>query len=487
MSADVLGRASTRLFERLPDRLFAPLASPNRHRYWALLCTLHQRRFGPDAPLQPIHGFAIRELVQDVEDELDAQDIWEAEQEITQDVTLPMRAYQVFHRFVDTGWLHVEKAGIERRVTMRPAVTQFLTQLVSFAETGPIFLSGKIRAIDMQIRQVIESDQAADLLGESAEQARRLLEHVRNTGTNVRELMQALGQELSTADYVRRFFSDYIERVFIADYRELRTKEHPLSRRQQILRAVDEIATTETHRRRLVQWYADKRANGNVPEGERRFERDIHRLQELSRIDEYLDRLDEEIRRANRRALAYLDYRLRSPRPIDQLAKHAIDAMLGDRRPTLGDPFPPGELVSVEALAEPRRQIERAPPTALRRVVPSEEQRARARLMLRAQDARSVTFPKLVRYVSEQLAGGNSVDSAALQGGSVANVRAVQALAALALAMSTRSPRLHLEARTLARGYRVDFDDAAQPMVAPIGSRGFVVSRTPPTKKGTPL
>jgi hypothetical protein len=27
--------AARLLFERLPDRLFAPLASPNRHQYWA--------------------------------------------------------------------------------------------------------------------------------------------------------------------------------------------------------------------------------------------------------------------------------------------------------------------------------------------------------------------------------------------------------------------------------------------------------------------
>ncbi len=95
----------------------------------------------------------------------------------------------------------------------------------------------------------------------------------------------------------------------------LRTKEHPLSRRQQIIRAVEELSSSETHRARLITWYATKRCAGDRHKADTLFEKDIHRLLELNRIDEYLDRLDDEIRRANRRALAYLDYRLRSLRP----------------------------------------------------------------------------------------------------------------------------------------------------------------------------
>lgn len=91
--------AATLLFERLPDRLFAPLSSANRHRYWALLCRLHEKRFGPDAPLPPSQGFSVREIVQDIEDELLTQDIWEAEEGYSPETPINIRALQVFHRF----------------------------------------------------------------------------------------------------------------------------------------------------------------------------------------------------------------------------------------------------------------------------------------------------------------------------------------------------------------------------------------------------
>lgn len=469
--------AATMLFERLPDRIFAPLSSANRHRYWALLCRLHERRFGPDAPLPPSQGFSAREIVQDIEDELFIQDTWETEEGDSPETSLNNRALQVFHRFEEAGWLRLEKHGVEKRVTMRPTVNQLLTILVSFAETGPVFLSGKIRSIDLNIQQVIEGKADGDTLSETAEQARHLLEHVRNTGTNIRDIMEALARETTTAEYVRRFFNDYIEQVFIGDYRELRTKEHPLSRRQQIIRAVEELSSSESHRTRLITWYETKRCAGDRHKAEILFEKDIHRLLELNRIDEYLDRLDDEIRRANRRALAYLDYRLRSLRPVDHLVKQAIAAALAGNLPAVSDPFPPGHMISGDRLAEPRKAVNRAPPSSLRRGLPSDTQIARAHIMLRAREARSMTPPKLAEFVIDHLAGADKVGSNNLSLSTIADVRAYQTLAGLGLAMSSDSRRLHLSATVMAKGFRVSLTDSTETDGELIVGRAFTIER----------
>ena len=469
--------AATLLFERLPDRLFAPLSSANRHRYWAILCRLHQNRFGPDAPLPPSQGFTVREIVQEVEDELLTQDIWEIEEGYSLETPINIRALQVFHRFVEAGWLRLEKFGVEKRVTMRPTVNQFLTLLVSFAETGPIFLSGKIRSIDLNIQQVIEGKADGDTLSETAEQARHLLEHVRNTGTNIRDIMESLNTETTTAEYVRRFFSDYIEQVFIGDYRELRTKEHPLSRRQQVIHAVEELSSSDLHRTRLISWYEIKRCAGDRNKAEILFEKDIHRLLELNRIDDYLDRLDDEIRRANRRALAYLDYRLRSLRPVGHLVKQAIATALADNLPAVSDPFPPGDMISGDRLAEPRKVTERAPPSNLRRQRPSEAQIARAHLMLRAREARSVTPPKLADFVVGRLAGADQMGSDSLALATISDIRAYQALAGLGLAMSSDSRRLQLFATAMAKGFRVTLADDTEPEEALVTGRQFTIER----------
>lgn len=447
--------AATLLFKRLPDRLFAPLASPNKQTYWGILCALYERRFGPDAPLPPSHGFTTRDITQDVEAELAIYDSWIDEDGATPETPLNIRAITISNRLHDCGWLRVDRHGVDKRISMTPTVSQFLGHLINFAETGPIYVAGKVRSIEANLREVVEKGADGASLSEAADQARNLLEHIRNTGTNVRDLMSALGKEETTTQYVRRFFSDFIEQVFIGDYRELRTREHPLSRRPQILHWAEELHSSEINRERLIAWYETKRFQGDRARAERQFERELQKLRDLQRIDDYLERLDDEIRRANRRALAYLDYRLRSIHPIDQLVDAAIERVLDSNEEAYDGPFPPGDLISPANLAEPRRQEAREKAAQLRETVPTEEDITRAKLRALARNVRMVNAPKLVEFVSRQLTGRSEVASDELQINSIADVRAYQTLLVLGAAMDSGSPDLQRQALAWMRGFRV--------------------------------
>jgi len=271
----------------------------------------------------------------------------------------------------------------------------------------------------------------------------------------VRDLMSALGTEETTAQYVRGFFSGFIEQVFIGDYKELRTREHPLSRRPQILHWADELHGNDQNRERLIAWYEARRFPGDRARAERMFERDVQKLRDLQRIDDYLERLDDEIRRANRRALAYLDYRLRSLRPIDEVVDVAIARILDSGTDVHDTPFPPGDLVSPVNLADPRRQETREKATQLRETIPTDEDLARAKLRALARNVRMVNVPKLVEFVSRQLLCRPAVASEDLQINSIADVRAYQTLLVLGAAMDSGSPDLQREAWAMMRGFRV--------------------------------
>ncbi|HMM24732.1 MAG TPA: hypothetical protein PKA36_07990, partial [Pseudoxanthomonas mexicana] len=84
--------------------------------------------------------------------------------------------------------------------------------------------------------------------------------------------------------------------------------DHPLARRSAILSMAQQIETGE-RRTALLAWYREHVGGGDAGRGSQRFARSLRRLRELDRIDEYLGRLDDDIRQANRRALAFLDYR----------------------------------------------------------------------------------------------------------------------------------------------------------------------------------
>ena len=444
------------LFKSLPDRLFGPLASQNRFQYWSLLCALFAKRFGPEAELPPSHGFPSRDITGDIADELQFQE-WSTEDEL-KDVTsatpLAIRAIAVFNRLRDAGWLRVDRVGVREMVTMPPAVAQFMNRLLEFAQTGPVFVSGKIRSIEVNVKLLLDEATDGASLQEAAKQTRALLEHVRIAGTNVRDLMRELGDVDATGEFVRRFFSDYIERMFIGDYKELRTREHPLSRRQEILTVIHQIQQTPAIRDRLITWYRQKQANDDPKRAEALFQRDIGKIEDLRRIDEYLDRLDDEIRRANKLALAFLDYRLRGTRPLDELVGHAIDSVIKHGAAAAEVlPCAPSEMIGPERLAKPRVSSQRAEPGELRKQVMSAEQEARSRLHLLARDRRNVNMPKLAAFVRDHLGGSKSISSTALPADSIEAVRALQVLLTIASANDSNSPFLKMNAKTMSSGF----------------------------------
>jgi hypothetical protein len=487
MAVSRITPASTALFQRIPDRLFSPLASTNRRGYWALLCHLHRRRFGPDAPLPPSYGFLQREITQEIEDHLGYADEWQPEDGEEPDTPPNIRAQGLFSRLVDVGWLRLEKYGVEKTVHMSPAVGQLLSQLIAFAETGPVFVSGKIRSIEAAVAQILKGEAGGDLLREAAEQCRNLLVHIRNTGTNVRDLMATIGAQSSTAQYVRSFFQDYISEVFIGDYQELRTREHPLSKRQQILEAVEQIDIEPEQRKRLLEWYVQRLAGGDTSRAQAAFERDLQRLYELSRIEEYLDRLDDEIRSANKRALAFLDYKLRAIRPIDQLLRQALDKILTRSERTQPPvAFGPDVLMGGARLAQPRKESARHAPSALRQTVISERTRAIGNMARRAQQRRTVTPVTLRAYAARVLEGTPVVSNADLPMDSLEDLRAYQALTSTAQALNARSRLTQMHARSAAPGLEMRYSATQLEEHPYLSTRPFKLSwRKRPTQATT--
>lgn len=451
MVVSPLGQSKA-IFERLPDRLFSPLASANRRHYWDLLCALYEKRFGADAPLPPSHGFSSRDIHKDIEEELILMSEWEDEAAGDVDNTVQARAAQIFVRLRETGWLRTERYGVREMITMAPTVAQFLGRIIEFAQTGPLFVAGKVRSIEANLMVIVNGGADGDSLQEAAAQARNLIEHVRNTSTNVRDIMGSFSVEMTTAQYVRRFFTEFIERVFIGDYRELRTRDHPFSRKSEIVKTAEELQANETQRKRLTAWYAEKRCGGDAHRAEAMFERDIGRILDIQRIDEFLDRLDEEVRRANRRALAFLDYRLRSIRPVDVLVNQAIASVLAHPDAISINGFAPGELVSSARLAQPRKEIVKPVQGPLRSQAMSLREEALASLRIQARNRRLVTPPKLAEYLREQFGDDSTIGTDELQAASIEEVRMLQVLHAAAMGLASQSNSLRANAMVLARG-----------------------------------
>src|SRR5690606_14776915 len=178
------------------------------------------------------------------------------------------------------------------------------------------FVSARMRSIELQLQQVAGGKAAGDALDEAADQSRRLPVSLSSMSLQARDLMPGLSTAAPAAQFARHASGRYVSAFSIGDYAELHKADHPLARRSAILAMVQQLESGE-RRAGLLAWYAEHAAAGDLARAEQRFGRSLRRLHELERIDEYLARLDDDIRQANRRALAFLDYRLRAPDRLD--------------------------------------------------------------------------------------------------------------------------------------------------------------------------
>ena len=424
--------AEVGLFSSLPEGVFGPLASPNRRHYWRLLCRLFDEFFGPDAPLPPSTGFLRREIVSALERYLLTDDPWEADDGEPPDTPLAVRAQSVYDRFRQAGWLRQERIGAREMVSMTHPVSRLLGLLVEFAERGPTFLGAKVRSIELQLQQVVDGHAQGDMLDEAAEQARHLLAHVAALGVQVRDLMPELSRAESTAAFARHLFERYVGELFVGDYAELHNSDHPLARRTSILAMVREIEHGAA-RPRLLDWYAAHVPGGDAERAALRFSRSLRRLYELDRLDDYLGRLDDDIRQANRRALAFLDYRLRAPDRLDTLLRRACRGALAAPEGELRLPVAPGGLMDESRLRPPKARPRPIPRTANAQAEPTPEQLARLNLLRRIKRARLVLPEDLGRYLDRQWRDRGELDSQALEIATIEDFRAYQTLITLAL------------------------------------------------------
>jgi len=350
-----LSRNSPVLFDRLPWGLFQPLASRNRRNYWQIIVRLYEEYFSEEADI-PELGYQRHEIALPIERFLRSESDWETDDEPSEDDTSPgVRANNILAYLIETGWLVETRVLLRRVVEMKPEVQQFLDLLINFADRGPQFLGGKVQVIYNTLVAVQrDPENEAASFHETASQAKSLVNSVAATRTQVSELMQALRKHDSAGDYVAAFFDDYISRIYIADYTELRTTNHPLRRRREILNIVNSLRLAEEDGGPLLAWY-EKQDWGRLS-GQEVMERDFKRYGVFHRIEQHLDRLNAVVVAANKQAMAYISYRIRTRADFDHVIDRSLAVIAGVPASYEMDTlFAAGPALGDQALAAPKK------------------------------------------------------------------------------------------------------------------------------------
>lgn len=442
------------LFERLPPDLFRPLAASNGRRYWILLCRLIDEMWG-DGGRSPGEETPKPVVVRKIETLLAADDPWEDGLE----TPIAVRANEIVRYLIESGWLSQRRRGVAEMVTVRPVIAQFYTVLCEFARHEPEFLGSKVRSIFFNLRAVANGEASGDQYAEAAKQAKQCMAHIANTGCRIQDLMDELMKRTSAREFVRGFFEEYVEKVFIADYSELRTKDHPLQHRSQILAMTLQFQHDEAQREALLAWYQEKKAGGDRVRAEFLFERDTRLLLRLKDVDGQLQRLDEEIRDANQRAISFIEYKMRAPKQLDKLLTRALRATERLDEGHVALPAASGlRHAGPELLARPRTLARPAEATAVEKRPPTLQELAMEQLRKRMADNRLVDRVKLANYVVHQLDGRTAITSDELGIASINDLCCYQRLLLIAAhGACPPSQRRSDPQLQMLKGVRIDF------------------------------
>lgn len=319
-----------------------------------------------------------------------------------------------------------------------------------------------MRSIFLNLREVAAGG-APEAYPEAARQAKHVMAHIANTGCRVQDLMDELVTRTSAREFVRGFFEEYIEKVFIADYTEFRTNNHPLQHRAEIVRLAVGFQHEPLQRQALIDWYTQKQANGDAIRAEMLYERDTRWLLRLRDVEEHLRRLDDEIRIAHQRAMAYFEYKLRSPGRFDILIGRALAAVGRLTEGHIALPTRNGRYHASEyGLARPRQLAQEMAATTVEQDPPTIEELAKEALRQRMNADRLVTPLKLAAYVARHLNGRRSINSDLLQINSINDLCCYQRLLLIALRDHTpagkRAQDVHLQ---MVPGMHVAFEPGA--------------------------
>ncbi|MBT2748645.1 MULTISPECIES: Wadjet anti-phage system protein JetA family protein [unclassified Lysobacter] len=442
------------LFDRLPPELFRPLAASNARRYWTLLCRLIDEMWG-DGGRSPGEEAAKSVVVRKVETLLAADDPWDEELE----TPIGVRAHEIVRILAESGWLSQRRRGVVEMITLRPVIAQFYNVLCEFSCHEPEFLGSKVRSIYFNLRAVANGEASGDQYAEAAKQAKQCMAHIANTGCRVQDLMEELLKRTSAREFVRGFFEEYVEKVFIADYSELRTKDHPLQHRSQIVAMTLQLQHDPDRRSTLTAWYQEKKAGGAAARAEYLYERDTRLLLRLKDVDEQLQRLDEEIRDANQRAIAFIEYKMRAPKHLDKLLARALQASDRLAEGHLALPAACGvRHAGPELLARARAAQRPALATAVEKHPPTLQELAMEQLRKRMADNRLVDKVKLANYLVRQLAGRQAVTSDDLRIDSINDLCCYQRLLLIAAHGSCPPSQRRSDPQLqMLKGVRIDF------------------------------
>lgn len=430
------------LFDRVPEHIFRPLgAHEHARRNWSLLNHLYNDFFAPEADPPEGEGWTQKRVVASIERFLVR---WDDDHETNAEergTPVNIRAHDALSSFLDSGWLSIDRVGFTQFVIMRPTVQNLFELLKTFAEQGPEFIGGRVQSVRNNLLQVqADPEKNAAVFQVAAKECSTLLRMLNTTRMRVREASEYLRTQESTHLFLEKFFGDYISSLYIGDYSDLFSRNHPLASRWDIVDLASRITEEPESREQLRRWYRKNLRCRSTEEADALIESDTARVLALREVDRLLARLKDAVTRANDQALGYLEYKVRSQGNFDMKTDQVINAVVraADSRPNdknlaLPTGWSQGRLLSEDALKMPNKKPRKRRGAVIQKRQLSPEARARRLVRQIMKGNREVSEARIIQYIDRHVDPGGILESSSMEVDSINDLCILAAFSRLGL------------------------------------------------------
>jgi len=429
------------LFDRVPDRIFRPLGGLDHpRRNWALLVHLYTDFFAPGADAPEGEGWTQKRVTISIERFLQRWDDQNGVGSDDQSTPMNIRANTALRYLIECEWFSLDRVGFTQYVIMRPTVQSLFELLNVFAEQGPEFIGGRVQSIRNNLIMV-QKDPAenAAVFHVAAKECSALLRMLNTTRMRVREASEQLRRHEATADYLTEFFGDYISSLYIGDYADLFSRNHPLTSRWEIIETAALIVDTPESRSILRVWYRKNMRCRNDEAADLMIEGDASQVLALRDVDRMLERLKDAVTRANDQTLGYLEYKVRSQGNFDLKVDQTISAIVraADSRPqdelnfTLG--WSHGAMLDESSLKLPSNKPRKRIGAVIHQRELSPEERARRLVRQIMKGNREISDERIIEYIERHVSPGDVVTSSELHVESINDLCVLAAFSRLGL------------------------------------------------------
>lgn len=225
------------LLDNVPDKIFQPLAAPNRRFYASLLVSLYEHTFSgmADAPRKA-------DVLAELGDFADAYAGDGGHGADSSPSGADTKRYDAYAYLVDTGWLVEIKDKYRKLVDLTPEGRILLNELVRIASGDTRSYGGAVLNVLGSLENAVAfPDERSEAVASAWQFARDFTHHLRTVSAQMRQMEERILGQAKLGSLFKAFFEDFVTRHLISDYKTLYTKNNPFRFRYTVLERIREI------------------------------------------------------------------------------------------------------------------------------------------------------------------------------------------------------------------------------------------------------